>query len=113
MSATWLLALGGTFKIVRDEPRPYRVARRFFPRFAGQQAGGHGASRAAAEWPERAGGPAPAPGVTGGGGAQGAAGATRGAATRQQPPALGTEAAGAKWQRWTRLLAHARRSATV
>ena len=58
MSATWLLALGETFKAVRDEPRPYRMARRYVPRFAGQKTGGHGASVAAGEgsgWP---GGPA-------------------------------------------------------
>jgi len=99
MSATWLLALGDTFMTVPDGPRPYVMARRFFPHFAGQRAGGHGAAGAAARWPERAGGPVRALGVSGGGAAQGSAGAARRAAAGQQPPGLGTEAARVKQQR--------------
>jgi len=83
MSATWLLALGETFMTVPDEPRPFIMARRFFPRFAGHQAGG----------------PAPAMGARDGGAAEAAAGARRGVAAGQQPPGLGAEAARAKWQR--------------
>jgi hypothetical protein len=48
MSATWLLALGDSFKAVRDEPRPYRMALRCVPRFAGQNRGRHEASETAA-----------------------------------------------------------------
>jgi hypothetical protein len=92
MSATWLLALGESFKTVREGPRPYTMARGFFPRFAGRKAGGHGACEPAAGRPERPAGPAQALSQPDGG-------AAKGAATGQRLEGLGLEAARAKWNR--------------
>jgi len=94
MSGTWLLALGDSFKAVRDEPRPYRMARPYCPRFAGQQAGCQGAAEAASARGGRRGGAAAALSETD----EGAGSAAWGAAAGRQMAGIGIKAARANWK---------------
>jgi hypothetical protein len=93
MSGTFLLALGETFKTVRDEPRPFRMARTYVPSFGRLKAGRGGAALAVGGWP---GEPARARGENAGGAALASASAACAAAAGRQLTVPGAEAARAK-----------------